>query len=256
MENVKPFHDFISLEGGMAQPPNPFTPLPTIEDEKPQDLSVTSKGEEVQLVNSLTSLPTVEVEKPRHDAVDFKGEIVHPTNSFTSLPTMEDENPRCSVLTLEGEAALHPYSFAPAPAVGDEKLQHDVIILEGETTQSLNPFLLLTTTEDKDPNGNSQSERPRDPLIEAVAAHDKSTLRKASERVRPSTKPMADDRDNLLEQIRNKSFNLKPAVVTKPAIQGPKTNLNVAAILEKANAIRQALAGSDEDDDGDGWSDC
>lgn len=35
------------------------------------------------------------------------------------------------------------------------------------------------------------------------------------------------------------SFNLKPAVVTRPSIQGPKTNLRVAAILEKANAIRQ-----------------
>lgn len=35
------------------------------------------------------------------------------------------------------------------------------------------------------------------------------------------------------------SFNLKPAVVSRPSIQGPKTNLRVAAILEKANAIRQ-----------------
>lgn len=36
------------------------------------------------------------------------------------------------------------------------------------------------------------------------------------------------------------SFNLRPAAVQRPPrIQGPKTNLRVAAILEKANAIRQ-----------------
>lgn len=34
------------------------------------------------------------------------------------------------------------------------------------------------------------------------------------------------------------SFNLKPAVQTR----GPPTNLRVAAILEKANAIRQTVA--------------
>jgi len=37
----------------------------------------------------------------------------------------------------------------------------------------------------------------------------------------------------------SQSFNLKPAVTTRPSIQGPKTNLKLAAILEKANAIRQ-----------------
>lgn len=95
--------------------------------------------------------------------------------------------------------------------------------------------------------------RPRNPLIDAVAAHDKSKLRKVTERFRPQIQK-EDERDSLLEQIRAKSFNLKPAVVTRPSIQGPKTNLKVAAILEKAKTIRQAFAGSDEDDD-DTWSD-
>ncbi|KAL3629855.1 hypothetical protein CASFOL_026167 [Castilleja foliolosa] len=95
--------------------------------------------------------------------------------------------------------------------------------------------------------------RPPNPLIESVAVLDKSKLRKASERVRPQLQKV-DERDSLLEQIRAKSFNLKPAVASKPSIPGPKTNLNVAAILERANAIRQAFAGSDEDDE-DNWSD-
>lgn len=79
------------------------------------------------------------------------------------------------------------------------------------------------------------------------------------------------------------SFNLKPAMASRPSIRtrAPDTNLKVVAILEKANAIRQvslsfslqslsacfrlsllynengyllqAFAGSDEDDD-DSWS--
>lgn len=81
-------------------------------------------------------------------------------------------------------------------------------------------------------------------------------LRKVAERAHPLIGEKPEERDSLFEQIRNKSFSLKPAVVTRPNIQGPRTNLNVAAILEKASTIRQAMAGSDEDDDdGDSWSD-
>ncbi|CAN6467160.1 unnamed protein product [Victoria cruziana] len=100
--------------------------------------------------------------------------------------------------------------------------------------------------------------RPKDPLIEAVASHDKSTLRKVTERGPAEVKPKADEREVILEQIRAKSFNLKPIAATKPTIEGPKTNIKVAAILEKANAIRQACAGTgsdDDDDEADKWSD-
>ncbi|KAM3325697.1 hypothetical protein P3S67_000822 [Capsicum chacoense] len=144
-------------------------------------------------------------------------------------------------------------------------------------------------------------QRPRTPLIDDLAAHDKSKLRKVTERVRPETQKVderdsllqlrkvtervgpeiqkvyerdsflqlrkvkervrpeiqkVDERDSLLEQIRKKSFNLKPAVATRPSIhQVPRTNLRVAAILEKAKTIRQAFAGSDEEDGEDSWSD-
>ncbi|CAA7052136.1 unnamed protein product [Microthlaspi erraticum] len=98
--------------------------------------------------------------------------------------------------------------------------------------------------------------RPRSPLVDAFAAHDRRTMKKVSERVQPPIKSKEDDKDSLLAQIRNKSINLKPAVATRPSIHtGPKTNLRVAAILEKANTIRQAMAGSDEDEDSDSWSD-
>ncbi|KAI3514868.1 hypothetical protein L1887_13615 [Cichorium endivia] len=98
-------------------------------------------------------------------------------------------------------------------------------------------------------------QRPRSPLIEAVAAHDKSKLRKVSDRAM-SQITKGQENDKLLEQIRTKSYNLKPAVQTRPNLHGPTTNVRIAAILEKANAIRQAFAGSDDDDDdSDSWSD-
>ncbi|CAH8310582.1 unnamed protein product [Eruca vesicaria subsp. sativa] len=99
--------------------------------------------------------------------------------------------------------------------------------------------------------------RPRSPLVDAVAAHDRRSLKKVSERVQPPIKSKQDDNDSLLAQIRKRYHTfLKPAVTTRPNIQtGPKTNLRVAAILEKANTIRQAMAGSDEDEDSDSWSD-
>ncbi|KAL8206045.1 hypothetical protein R6Q57_009596 [Mikania cordata] len=97
-------------------------------------------------------------------------------------------------------------------------------------------------------------QRPRSPLIDAVAAHDKTKLRKVSDRDTTQI-PKGEERETLLNQIRAKSLNLKPAVQARPIVQGPNTNLRVAAILEKANAIRQAFAGSDDDDDSETWSD-
>ncbi|CAH9101111.1 unnamed protein product [Cuscuta epithymum] len=94
--------------------------------------------------------------------------------------------------------------------------------------------------------------RTRSPLIDAVAAHDKSKMKKVVDRDK-SPVQKAGERDTLLEEIRSKSFSLKPTVITRPTVQFPQTNLKVAAILERAKTIRQAFAGSDEDDDEDSW---
>ncbi|KAI4318956.1 hypothetical protein MLD38_032608 [Melastoma candidum] len=64
--------------------------------------------------------------------------------------------------------------------------------------------------------------RPPKQLIEAVAAHDRTMLRKVTERIRPPIQSTVSERDSFLEQIRAKSFNLKPAVATRPSIQVPK----------------------------------
>uniref|UniRef100_A0A0D9UY50 Protein SCAR n=1 Tax=Leersia perrieri TaxID=77586 RepID=A0A0D9UY50_9ORYZ len=64
-----------------------------------------------------------------------------------------------------------------------------------------------------------------------------------------------DERGELLQQIRSKTFNLRRTNASKTNTSSPSTaNSNVVAILEKANAIRQAVA-SDEGGDDDNWSD-
>ncbi|KAJ1297548.1 hypothetical protein BS78_01G384800 [Paspalum vaginatum] len=91
---------------------------------------------------------------------------------------------------------------------------------------------------------------PRYPML-PVTSHDRRMLRKAPTLVEPSSK-LSDEKNTLLEQIKNKSSNLKPVLAKRPNVMGgPKTNLQVVAILERAHAIRQAVA---DDDDEDSWS--
>lgn len=62
-----------------------------------------------------------------------------------------------------------------------------------------------------------------------------------------------NEKEDFLHQIRAKSFNLRRTVSAKPTgTTGPPASVKVTAILEKANAIRQAVG---SDDGEDNWSD-
>ncbi|TKY65741.1 SCAR4 protein [Spatholobus suberectus] len=186
-----------------------------------------------------------------------------PTQSPSQLmeeTSLEAKTLKQSSINLEreqGDPSISPMS--PPSLEIKQQTDHSLLPSEGEMAS---PLETSAQTFDRDiemPNGKPKNKRPLpqdDPVIDPIAALDKSRLRKVTERVMPPRAPKGDERDSLLEMIRTKSFNLRPAGVNRPpSIQGPKTNLRVAAILEKANAIRQALAGSDEDDDADTWSD-
>nr|XP_043635685.1 protein SCAR2-like [Erigeron canadensis] len=234
----------------------PLPPLPPMQWRmgKPQNCSLTlsSDGGLNSIHHIPPSFPQIESHLPvdqNENATNDKSE--HDNKVFNSV---EDGNlivsSEVNVVKLE-EVIPQPASareqFGKVSTSGRD-------IIRPSSTSSLPP---LPPGDDKMPNGirPMKVQRPRTPLIDAVAAHDKSKLRKVSERAMPPV-PKEEERDTLLEQIRMKSFNLKPAVQTRPSIQGPSTNLRVAAILEKANAIRQAFAGSDDDeDDNDSWSD-
>ncbi|GLU22859.1 hypothetical protein SLE2022_389020 [Rubroshorea leprosula] len=78
--------------------------------------------------------------------------------------------------------------------------------------------------------------------------------RGANQAVNSKAMDAMDEKEDFLNQIRTKSFNLRPTATAKPTVKsGPTANVKVTAILQKANAIRQAV-GSDDGED-DNWSD-
>ncbi|XP_065009435.1 SCAR-like protein 1 [Musa acuminata AAA Group] len=154
-----------------------------------------------------------------------------------------------------------PPRLPPLPMTKFKNPRHGFLSTEEKSSSTVHDSTTETSENEKPTTKiHPAIHRPNDPLIEAIVSHDRSKLRKAHELIRSSAMPKSDETGSFLEQIRNKSFSLKPTVA--PAVRfkgGPPTNLKVIAILEKANAIRQACAGSDEDDDDDNdedsWSD-
>ncbi|GAB2301210.1 hypothetical protein Dimus_035244 [Dionaea muscipula] len=64
-----------------------------------------------------------------------------------------------------------------------------------------------------------------------------------------------DDKDDFLNEIRAKSFNLRRTETSRPNVTtAATTNEAVTAILEKANAIRQAVGSDDGEEEDDTWS--
>ncbi|XP_025633881.1 protein SCAR2 isoform X2 [Arachis hypogaea] len=222
----------------------------------PHAYVVASEGETVESSDPCPPIPPAECAVPEHDSISPQEKQIHPPSQFSTEASSEVKTPNQSMSNAEVGQGHLPISLMLPPHMNSMAPNQHFLPPEGETSLSLDASDQTSDFESErtNPKPKNKLPRPRNPLIDAVAAHDKSKLRKVTERVVPQTAPKTDERDSLLEQIRTKSFNLKPTVATRPSIQGPKTNLKLAAILEKANAIRQALAGSDEDDDADSWS--
>ncbi|KAA8517706.1 hypothetical protein F0562_015180 [Nyssa sinensis] len=243
------------LTSGRTQSTNPFLTLPTIYNERPQHGFLASKGGTVQpSLNPFSTVTNTEDAPSTYAPTSLQEKLIQPLHQLAPDTCSEDGKLQSSGIISEVKEVSPSDTIVPPPMMEDELPRPTS---KGESAWSSGASSLLSPDEDGMPNESQQMKlpRPRNPLIDAVAAHGKSKLRKVTERVRPQIGQKVDERDSLLEQIRTKSFNLKRTVITRPSIQGPKTNLKVAAILEKANAIRQALAGSDEDDDEDSWSD-
>ncbi|PWA43855.1 hypothetical protein CTI12_AA531800 [Artemisia annua] len=149
------------------------------------------------------------------------------------------------------------HKSSPKSSVHTEKHGKTSVAAKAALAENLMPQISAPITygqENLSPSSNRYAvQRPRTPLTDAVSPHDKNKLKKVSDQATNQI-PKGEAHDNILDQIRAKSFKLKPVVETTPtSIRGPLTNLRVAAMIEKANAIRQAFVGSD--DDSDGWSD-
>ncbi|XP_027334638.1 protein SCAR2-like isoform X2 [Abrus precatorius] len=263
-------HDSISPQDKLTQPTSQLMTEPGSDDrtllesvtnvvsmDRPHAYAVASEGEMVQNSNLGPPVPPVECAVPEHESISSQEKLTQLPSQLMSETSSEVKAAPQSINNVEREQGCLPVSLMSPSNMESMEPNQSVLPFEGEMVTYLDTSAQTSDIESERTNGKPKNKlpRPRNPLIDAVAAHDKSKLRKVTERVMPQIVPKVDERDSLLEQIRTKSFNLKPAGSTRPSIQGPRTNLKLAAILEKANAIRQALAGSDEDDDADSWSD-
>lgn len=92
-------------------------------------------------------------------------------------------------------------------------------------------------------------------LIRESRLEDQQKLNEKKEVNQSANGKGMDEREDFLHQIRTKSFSLRPTLPARPTFSSaPSANFKVTAILEKANAIRQAVASDDGEDD-DNWSD-
>ncbi|KAK4342669.1 hypothetical protein RND71_038485 [Anisodus tanguticus] len=108
-------------------------------------------------------------------------------------------------------------------------------------------------------------QRPRTPLIDDLAAHDKSKLRKVTERARPEIQKV-DERDSLL-QLRKVTERARPEIQKVDEIDSllqlrkvtEQVRPEIQKVDERDSLLEQirkkAFAGSDEEDDEDSWSD-
>ncbi|KAL9992582.1 putative SCAR/WAVE family protein [Helianthus debilis subsp. tardiflorus] len=203
----------------------PLPPLPPMEW-RVGKLQMPPLPPDVHRVEPHQSLNQNEIAANKNSECDHQVNAVEPKEQMVSQPpfdSVESQN-----VSTSGPDITRLSSTSSLPS-GDDELRNDI--------QSM------------------KVQRACTPPIDAVAPYDKVKLRKVPERATPLF-PKEEERDTFLEQIRAKSSNLKPAIKSRPVvIPGPMTNLRVAAILEKANAIRQAFAGSDDEDDNDSWSD-
>ncbi|XP_020273202.1 protein SCAR4 isoform X2 [Asparagus officinalis] len=223
----KPSYDSLTARGATVQKSSLLSPFLSLEDNSEHCLSVQVPPLENETFH-LDQLPS-KLKRPQHCPPSLEMETEKPTSTFFLGSTSESESHQCE-------------DKFPGAIEEDYALNQDSL-----TIQMLNG---------EKPKKISLLQRTRDPLIEDVASHDKSTLRKVTDLLQPSTQSKTEESITLLEQIRNKSQNLKAAGNAKPNLRGPPTNPKIAAILEKANTIRKACVGSDdEDEDGHDWSD-
>ncbi|URE36694.1 hypothetical protein MUK42_37280 [Musa troglodytarum] len=225
-EEDKQAHDGNTLEEDSLRP----TELPsTVETENSQDISV--------LKGSKTYPPTLSEVIPSLNERFQDLELKRSQNGIADGEKHKDTH------VVPGSALNVNVKFPPLPSTKPKKSGHGSPSTEEKDSSSLHDLTTPTTENEKPTNKlHSVINRPNDPLIEAIASHDESKLRKAPQLIHSSVMPKFDEKGSLLEQIRNKSFNLKPTVAPTVKFKGgPPIDVKVIAILEKANAIRQEV---------------
>jgi hypothetical protein len=183
---------------------------------------------------------------------------VEPPLESTSLklavsgPSSTDVTDKCSDVLQQFDQKVEPSFLSPKLDDKNESAPLQTTKVKSTKVQSV-----------EDASAPSESEFRTTPntkaaLEAAITRHDRNMLKELTFQepvLRP--RPSTDERSFFIDQMRTTSFNLRrtDSGEKKDFVPRPVTNINVAAILEKANAIRQAFAGSDDDDGDDDWSD-
>ncbi|XP_019446936.1 PREDICTED: protein SCAR2-like isoform X2 [Lupinus angustifolius] len=249
--NNRPEHAESAASGG-----DPISPQENPSQSPSQSMDETSLEVERDILRDSHLVQPAEFAVSGDNLVSSNQKLTQSPTLFMKVTSLKVETHQQCSIDLEKEQEDPSISSVSPPCIEIVQPNHSLLPSGVEMALSLEKPAQTPTLDSEMENGkNKPPPPPRNPLLDAF---DRSKLRKVTDRIRPQLAPKIDERDSLLEQIRTKSFNLKPAVATstRRSIQGPRTNLTVAAMLEKANAIRQAFAGSDEDDDADSWSDC
>ncbi|XP_047052871.1 SCAR-like protein 2 isoform X2 [Lolium rigidum] len=156
---------------------------------------------------------------------------------FTAKNMLKNASSLLPVHTPVQEEHLPP-DAAPDPQGNDKEVINQKIDVVKEISHLSNIFEIKS----------SLLQQIRDkPDLQKLNGHQKS-------KALVSDVNSLDEREELLQQIRSKTFNLRRINESKTSTSSQSTaNSNVVAILEKANAIRQAVASDGGDDDS--WSD-
>ena len=161
----------LSLEG--TQTLNPFLTSPAIPNERPEYGFLALGGEKsLSSSNPFSPIPTIEYTTPKYESESSHEKQIKPLNQLEPEIGSEDKTLQPSLQHYSEGVRQNPFETSiPPPTVGAEQPQQALLTSDGEITQ-------LPGTEEGKPNGNPATKipRPRSPLIDAVAAHDKSKV--------------------------------------------------------------------------------
>lgn len=163
-------YNYLVLERGQIQ--NPFFTLPVVSTGMPaHGYIVPSEGEMAQNSNPCLLMPSA-------DSLDGQEKLTQPPSQPMAETNLEDNALEHSLSNLEGEQEDSKVNPIPAPSMESVQPNHNLRPSDSEMDSSLDIITRTPEFEAEKPNGIPKIKlpRPRNPLIDAVAAHDKSKV--------------------------------------------------------------------------------
>ena len=168
-------YNYLYLERSSQYFQSPIVSLPVVSTgSPPHGIHIASEGEVVQHSSPGTPIPSVE-NAFGHDSVHEN--VTQPSSQIVADTNSEAEAPKQSSSNLQGEQESPISSMSP-PSMETVLPNVNTLPSEDEMALSLDTSNETSGFEGEMPNGKPHNKlpRPRSPLIDAVAAHDKSKV--------------------------------------------------------------------------------